>query len=259
MEFSDDLIAKIRDMIESGYYQRLAPPPMEKKSLCERIEKMRAEGDLPIIGEVSTALPERGLLMPSRKYASGLIERIANSYGLCALDLWIEPREHAGDLRWLAKDLKIPLIHNDWIIDTRQVVGGDAVVLDVSLISYANSDLHELIDHAHENDMEAVVQVRNDNEMSEAKRSEADCIMINNYADGDAADINTTINALKKNGTGRPVISAHGITGGKDVRALIVAGASAIEIEAQATCNGSFEKRIASARGALKGKEAEEN
>jgi len=259
MKYTDEILAKIRDIVESGYYQRLAPPPMEKKSLCERIESIKTQGDLPIIGEVSTALPVRGLLMPSRKYASELIERIANSYELCALDLWVEPREHAGDLRWLAKELRIPLIHNDWIIDSRQIVGGDAIVLDISLINYANADLHELVETAHENDMEAIVQVRNDDDMTEAKKSEADCIMINNYGRNGHADISTSINALEKNGTGRPVISAHGITNAQDVRSLIVAGVSAIEIEATVTCNGSFEKMLGSVRAAVKGKSADEN
>jgi indole-3-glycerol phosphate synthase len=259
MSYTLQLLDRIKDVVESGYYQRLAPAHREKKSLCEKIEAMQDEGELPIISQISTAIPSIGLLMPSRKYATNLIDRIADSYNLCAVDLWVEPREHAGDLRWLAKDLKIPIIHNDWIIDPRQIVGADAVVLDISLINFANVDLHELVDTAHEKGMEVIAQIRNEDEMSDAKKSEADCIMINNFADSKtSANIQTTINALEKNGTGRPVISSYGINTAKEVRTLIMKGVSAIEIEAQICCNGSFEKKLSIMRSALKGKNANE-
>ena len=260
MTYTPELLQKIKEVIDSGYYQRLAPALRERKSLCERIEALQNEGEIAIISQISTAIPNVGLLMPSRKYASELIDRLANSYNLCALDLWIEPREHAGDLRWLAKDLSIPIIHNDWIIDPRQIVGADAVVLDISLINYASVDLHELIDCAHEKDIEVIAQIKNEDEMSDAKKSEADCIMINNFGMTQVnADVKTTIEALERNGTGRPVISAYGIKSAKDVRALVAKGVGAIEIEAQICCNGSFEKRVSLVRSALKGKEAHEN
>lgn len=257
---SVELVQRVRDIVESGYYQRLQPPLREKKSLCDKIESMQEEGQLPIICEISTAMPEHGLLMPTRRYASDLIDRLANSYDLCALDLWIEPREHAGDLRWLAKDLRMPIIHNDWILDTRQIVGGDAVVLDISFIEFCSADLHELIEAAHEQDMEAIVQVRGELQMSTAKRSEADCIMINNFGmNGSGANVSVTIEALKKNGTGRPVISAQGIDRAQDVRNLVKAGVSAIELNAYQSCNGSFENKLEMAKKALRGKSGAEN
>ncbi|PIT84569.1 hypothetical protein COU37_02725 [Candidatus Micrarchaeota archaeon CG10_big_fil_rev_8_21_14_0_10_45_29] len=250
------IISSVRETVASGYYERLAPERRERKSLCERIERMGVEGSLPVVAEIATAHSD-GLFLPSRRAASKLIDAIGGRKDICALDLWVEPKLHAGDLRWLSKESEIPLISKDWIIDTRQIVGGDAVLLDISLLGIVNADLHEMIEVSHDLDLEAVVQIRTDEELVEAKRSEADVIMINNFGNNGMADVSVTLNALLKNKTGRPVISAFGVKAPAQVRSLLIAGANAIEMPASQVCSPFFEAELLKLRDAIHGKEPE--
>jgi indole-3-glycerol phosphate synthase len=247
-------INTIQEIIGSGYYERLAPPNRERKSVCESIEKMQDEGKFPILAEIATALPSEGMLFSSRKSALSHIEKLCD-YNLCALDLWLEPRFHAGDLRWLSKNFRMPVIARDYIISEKQIVGGDAVVLDFPLLNHANIDEHELMEAAHDLDLEVIAQVTNASELSDAKKSEADIIMINNSeSNGNGADISITLKALTKNKTARPVISAHGINSAQDVRSLVVAGVNAVEMSARQSCNGSFEQKFNTIKNAIYGK-----
>ncbi|MFH1307125.1 MAG: hypothetical protein ABIH83_05750 [Candidatus Micrarchaeota archaeon] len=257
MKNVEEIIQSIKNTVESGYYERLAPARREKKSICEYIEKTQDEGTLPIIAEISTAWPQGGLLFPNRKKAGEMIDKLSTLYDLSAVDVWVEPKYHAGDLRWLSKKSPIPIIAKDWIIDSRQIVGGDAVILSMPLLNYAGVDFHELIEIAHEQDLEAVMEIKNAQELGEAKKSEADVILIDNIGpNGSDADISITISTLLKNKTGRPVISANGISSAKDIRSLVVAGVNAIEMSAKQVCNGNFENELDILRKAIKGKEA---
>ncbi|MFA5108705.1 MAG: hypothetical protein WC492_04200 [Candidatus Micrarchaeia archaeon] len=250
----DQIINGTRETINSGYYERLAPARTERKSLCEYIEKAQEEGILPVVAGVATAMPDIGLLLANRKVAGRLIEKLCVEHDISAIDVWVEPRHHAGDLRWLAKELPIPIISRDWVIDSKQIVGGDAILLNLELMNAAQSDPHELIEVAHDLDCEVVLEVRNEEEFCEAKRSEADVIMINNRTDT-GADISITIKALTRNKTGRPVISAHGINNAQDVRSLIVAGVNAVEMSEVHVCNGHFEQRLGVLKNAIYGKD----
>lgn len=150
----------------------------------------------------------------------------------------------------------MPLLCKDWIIDARQIVGGDAVLLKRSLIEFAHADEHALIEAAHEQDIEVVLEVRTPEQLQSAKASEADVIAINNHgANGHPATINTTVQMLAAQKTGRPILSMHGIHSGADVRTLIMAGATGVELGAEFAREADAPARIIAMRRAVMGKD----
>lgn len=255
MRLDHQLLEEIKGTIESGYYERNGPIRREKRSLCESIDCAHSAGQLPLLLEVATALPESGLLRPTRQETGQLIEELAKALPV-AMSLWVEPKCHAGDLRWLGKNLGVPILCKDWIIDPRQIVGADAVLLCMPLIKFAGADIHALIETAHEQDMEAVLEVFSPEQLAHAKETEADIIAINNHGpNGNGVDINTTVQMLSACKTGRPVISTQGITDPAQVRALISAGATALELAAAQACGPLAQDHITTLRRAVLGKD----
>ncbi len=255
MRLDQNLLEDIRKTIASGYYERHAPARREKRSLAEAIEQAHAQGVLPLLLEVATAWPEQGLLLPSRQSAQELIEKLAGT-APAGLSFWVEPRFHAGDLRWLGQARPFPVLAKDWIIDARQMVGGDAVLLKAPLMQMAGADEHALMEAAHDADMEVVLEVYTSAQLTHAKATEADIIAINNNgANGGGADINTTVQMLASHRTGRPVISMHGIRTPAQVRTLLAAGAGAVELDAMLTRENDAPDRIAALKRAVLGKD----
>lgn len=267
MLFNPALLDDIRKTIASGYYERLAPVRRERKSVCERLEQELEEGRLPLILEVATAWPEKGLLLANRNDTAALINRLA-LLSPAAMSLWVEPRHMAGDLRWLAREREFPIICKDLVIDPRQVVGGDALLLKRPLLKLAKADEHALIDAAHDLDMEVIMEVRTSEELSAAKAGEADIIAISNSCNGNGhagssgpihsagmPDITISLQMLGANHTNRPVISTMGIRTPAHVRALISAGAAGVELDAQATGGPGAVELIGELKKAMNGHE----
>ena len=268
MLFNPALLDDIRKTIDSGYYERLTPVRRERKSVCECLEQELEEGRLPLILEVATAWPEKGLLLPNRTETAALIDRLA-LLAPAAMSMWVEPRHMAGDLRWLAQEREFPVICKDFVIDCRQVVGGDALLLKRPLLKLAGADEHALVDAAHDLDMEVIMEVRTSEELNAAKSGEADIIAISNSCaggNGHAAsgqairsagvpDITISLQMLGANHTNRPVISTMGIRTPAHVRALISAGAAGVELDAQATVGPQAVELIDELKKAMNGKE----
>lgn len=285
MLFNPALLDDIRKTIDSGYYERLTPVRRERKSVCERLEQELNEGRLPLILEVAAAWPEKGLLLANRTETAGLIDRLA-LLAPAAMSMWVEPRHMAGDLRWLAREREFPVICKDFIIDQRQVVGGDALLLKRPLLKLAGADEHALIDAAHDLDMEVIMEVHTAEELGAAKAGESDIIAISNSCNNNghaggrsghrwgagghapqraageaaifdafgAADITISLQMLGANHTHRPVISTMGIRTPAHVRALISAGAAGVELDAQATGAPNAVELIGELKKAMNGK-----
>jgi len=254
MILDNQLLENIQATIGSGYYERNLPVRREKRSLVEAIEKTHASGQLPFLLEVCTAIPGGDLLRPTRNDISSLIDLLAQ-HRPTAFSLWVEPKFHAGDLRWLAKDKGVPILCKDWIIDARQIVGGDAILLNLPLVRFAGSDEHALVEAAHGQDMEVAIEVYTPEQLLHAKETEADILLINNYGSNGTVDINTTVQMLVACRTGRPVISSQGIIEASQVRALVSAGATAIELAAKEACGPDAPEYIRSLCRAVLGRD----
>jgi len=272
MQLPPTLLSDIHNTILSGYYERLTPVRRERKSLSETLEREMAEGRLPLILEVATARPGGRLLLPNRSQAADMLDRLS-IITPTAMSIWVEPRHMAGDLRWLSRERPFPLISKDFVIDSRQIVGGDAIMLSRSILALAGVDEHPLIEAAHDLDMEVVLEVRTQDEMASARQSEADVISIHNAgANGGAhralpdgapspngacggLDINTTLSLLSSHRTTRPTISSLGVHTPAQARQILTAGATAIELDAEVCASPSALDVIAGLKRAVNGKE----
>jgi len=255
MQLPPTLLSDIHNTILSGYYERLTPVRRERKSLSEILERELAEGRLPLILEVATARPGGRLLLPTRSQAGDMMDRLS-VIAPTAMSIWVEPRHMAGDLRWLSRERSFPLISKDFVLDSRQIVGGDAILLSRSLLALAGVDEHPLIEAAHDLDMEVVLEVRTQDEMAQARQSEADVISIHNAgANGGGLDINTTLSLLSSHRTTRPVISSLGVHTPAQARQILTAGATAIELDAEVCASPSALDVIAGLKRAVNGKE----
>ncbi len=275
MQLPSSILDDIRSTIQSGYYERLSPVRRERKSLCEKLEREMAEGRLPLILEVATARPGGRLILPCRATACERLEKLALA-SPSAMSVWVEPRHMAGDLRWLARERPFPVVARDLIIDPRQIVGGDAIVLSRPLLELAGFEAHPLIEAAHDLDMEVVMEVRTAQDMTHARGTEADAIAIHNSgANGNAHgarphgapspfgaqsgfDINTTLSLLSAHRTTRPVISCAGIRTPSQVRSLISAGAAAVELDAETTAGADGLDIVELLKKAVNGKGGKE-
>lgn len=230
MIVTPQLLSEINATIGSGYYERKAPARREKRSLAETIEKMHAGGRLPIILEMKCADPRSGQCFSSRALAQAALAGLGG-FAMAAKSAWVEPKFHAGDLGWLALDEKCPVLMKDYVISEKQLVGGDAALLSMPLLAAAGIDAHFLIEAAHDNDIEVVLEAYTQAEFDAAGKTEADILAINNFGpNGSPATIETTLSMLSESRTGRPVISSEGITEPSHIRALLAGGVGAVEV-----------------------------
>ncbi len=253
MNITLSLLSKIEATIESGYYERLAPAHRQRRSVAERIEAMHGEGKLPLLLEMKCADPMAGQLFPTRDGALRALLALGD-IPLAAYSAWVEPKMHAGDLKWLRGEFSAPLIAKDCIISERQIVGGDAVLLSMPLLEAAGADSHRLIEFAHGRDFEVVLEAYTQEQFEAARKTEADVLAINNFGHNGSAEISTTIDMLSRAKSGRPIISCEGISSPAHVRALLSSGASAIEVGPQVWSAKDGKARIGQLCKAVGGK-----
>ncbi|PIZ97474.1 hypothetical protein COX84_03065, partial [Candidatus Micrarchaeota archaeon CG_4_10_14_0_2_um_filter_49_7] len=111
----------------------------------------------------------------------------------------------------------------------KQVGNGDAVLLIQEFLDLAGVDANELVDIAHERDLEVVLEVNSLEAFRKAKKTEADIIGINNRdLQTLKVDLNTTASILQKETCDRIIISESGIVTRETVRKLLDAGVDGV-------------------------------
>jgi len=117
----------------------------------------------------------------------------------------------------------------DFILSEKQVGNGDAVLLIQEFLDLAGVDANELVDIAHERDLEVVLEVNSLEAFRKAKKTEADIIGINNRdLQTLKVDLNTTASILQKETCDRIIISESGIVTRETVRKLLDAGVDGV-------------------------------
>ncbi len=222
MNYLEKILPEVRRTIESGYYKH---NERERKSLVEAIENAKHEKKTPIIAELKPASPSKGAI------SNADMANIGKEYvehGATALSVLTEPTQFKGNLKLLQREWEVPVLMKDFVIDERQIGSGDAVLLILKLLDMAGKDPAELIDKAHENDIEALLEVHSTEEFLRAKKTEADIIGINNRnLENFDVDIRNTCKILAEVGSDRVVISESGIQSRKDVEQVLGCGADA--------------------------------
>lgn len=184
--------------------------------------------DVAIIAEVKKASPSKGLLCPDFEPVS--LARDYETGGATAISVLTDERFFQGSLEFLPRirqEMGLPILRKDFLIDHFQVEetalwGADALLLIVAVME--DSQLAELLAHARETGLDALVEVHSEREMERAMKVEADLIGVNNRDLADfSVSLDTTFRIRKALPPEVPLVSESGISTSEDVRRLLEA------------------------------------
>lgn len=201
-----------------------------------------------VVAEVKKASPSKGVLR--RDFDPVEIAREYERSGASAISVLTEEDfflGHPDYLQMIRREVGLPLLRKDFILDPYQVVearvlGADAFLLIVSLLT--DGLMQELILLGRELGMKALVEVHSEEELDRALAMPVEAIGINNRdLKTFVTDVGTTLNLAGKIPEGMVVVSESGIESPQDLEKLEGAGVDAVLIgEALVRCVHPGEK-----------------
>lgn len=187
-----------------------------------------------IIAEVKSASPSRGKLVEQFDPLS--LARTYEQNGAAAISVLTDEKYFCGHKNFLTqikREVGIPVLRKDFIIDPIQVyetraIGADAILLIVRVLG---SELSEFIALSKELDLSPLVEVHTQNELNVALAAGAEIIGINNRnLDTFVTDINTSRDLKKQIPAGKTVVAESAIKDRADIDYLMKAGINAFLI-----------------------------
>jgi indole-3-glycerol phosphate synthase len=157
--------------------------------------------------------------------------------GAAAISVLTEEAHFGGsmdDLYEARRATQLPILRKDFCVDIYQlyetkVAGADAVLLVVG--SLPRDDLERLHAEAQALDLDALVEVHDEEELDDALELDVDVIGINNRNLEDfSVDIQTTVDLLAAVPTGKTVVSESGIRTRAQIEELERIGVDAVLI-----------------------------
>ena len=219
-------------------------------------EHMLHEGKLQFICEVKKASPSKGVIVEDFPYVD--IAREYEQAGAGAVSVLTEPEFFQGSPRYLEeiqKQVRIPLLRKDFIIDPYQiyqakVLGADALLLIVSILDQAA--IREYLDICHSLGLSALVEAHDENEVQTALNAGARIIGVNNRNLKDFS-VDTDNSRRLRERIPRDVlfVSESGVSHAEDVAKLREIGADAVLIGETLMRATDKEAKIAELRGAV--------
>ena len=155
--------------------------------------------------------------------------------GAAAVSVLTDEQHFGGslaDLRAARAATDLPILRKDFTIDEYQLyeakaAGADAVLLVVG--SVKTKDLGRLLAKAHELDLDAIVEVHNEEELEAALEIDSDVIGINNRNLEDfTVTLETTYDLLSDVPLGKTVVSESGISTRPQIEELERVGVDAV-------------------------------
>ena len=221
------LVEDAKRRVSNGYYEIKETTTHQPISLKSAL---RSTQNNAIIAEIKPISPALGPLRPSIDPAEAAI-KLAKG-GAVALSVLTEPDNFGGkmeNLRIIREKVDLPLLMKDIIVQTEQIQAGrksgaDCVLLIDSVFSARHAPaLQGLIQNAHENQLEVLLEVHNEEELERALVSDADIIGVNNRNLSTLeTDLNTTARVLRgiNERSGKVLISESGFETASDIRKL---------------------------------------
>jgi indole-3-glycerol phosphate synthase len=234
----DDLIQATRDSLE----RRKRDRPLAE---LERELAARAEGrpfmealshpGTSLVAEYKRRSPSAGVI----REGSSVTEMIQayEAGGAAAISVLTEEDHFGGSLDDLYEArgaTQLPILRKDFCVDLYQlyeakVAGADAVLLVVG--SLRPDDLERLYGEAQALDLDAIVEVHDEDELDVALELDVDVIGINNRNLEDfSVDVRTTVELLAAVPTGKTVVSESGIRTRAEIEELERIGVDAVLI-----------------------------
>jgi indole-3-glycerol phosphate synthase len=229
--FLRKLAEAARARVDSGYYEIGEGSGTKKVSL---LGSLTAKDRIPIIAEVKLRSPAEG-----RFLGSSDIRRLAEAYergGAAGISVLTEPEHFDGQLGYLAmvkEAVGLPVMMKDVVVDPAQVeagrrAGADAVLLIAGIFAegMARGELDDVVELAHREGLEAVVEVHDEGELDIALSGDTDIVGVNNRDLG-TLSVSTKVseNLLRKGPFAKPVICESGISTRNEIESLRSLGA----------------------------------
>jgi len=224
-------LSKMR--VPEAIVKRMAEAAKPVSSLRDGLVKPASHAR--IIAEVKKASPSRGVLRETLD-----VVRLAQTYtqaGACAISVVTEEDFFHGDLGWISmirSATELPVLRKDFLWDPFQIyetraAGASAVLLIVAMLQ--PGELRDLITLTQQLKLDALVEVHDETELSEALEVGASIIGVNNR-DLKTFDVTlqTAIRLSKLIPEDRLLVVESGIHSKNDMDALLEAGADAFLI-----------------------------
>jgi indole-3-glycerol phosphate synthase len=212
-----------------GELERLLPQEALDRPFAEALSRPGTS----VIAEYKRRSPSAGVI---REGAS--VEEVAQAYergGAAALSVLTEQDHFGGsltDLEAARAVSDLPILRKDFTVDPYQlyeakVHGADAILLVVGALS--DAELGSLYGIARQLELDAIVEVHDEKELSRALEVDADVIGINNRdLVSFSVDLNVTYELLTDVPAGKTVVSESGIRTRADVEELERVGVDAV-------------------------------
>jgi len=191
-----------------------------------------------LLTEVKFSSPSLGKIRTLTNPASIAKQMIAG--GSKALSVLTQPHLFNGSPEYFMKvreSVDVPLLMKDIMIDKIQIdtakkIGADYILVIQSLFDrkFLN-DIDEFIEYGHKQGLEVLLEVHTKDEFTNALKTNADIIGINNRnLDTLEIDLKTTEIVLQGHEKKRPILSESGINTPEDIQYLKKCGADAFLI-----------------------------
>jgi indole-3-glycerol phosphate synthase len=220
--------ARRRVPLEVLQEQARSAPPVRSFS-----QALRSAARPGLIAEVKKASPSKGIIRED--FDPVAIAKIYSENGADCLSVLTDEPYFQGHLSYLAairQTVDKPLLRKDFILDEYQIVearaaGADAILLIAAALR--DDALGQLLQATHAWNMEAIVEVHDEDDIAEAERFGARLVGVNNRdLHTFRTTIQTTIALLPSIPSDCLVISESGINSRSDVERLRDAGVHAI-------------------------------
>jgi len=208
------------------YVKSLEEKAQKRKSVRDFKGALKSEG-INIIAEVKKASPSKGVIREDFNPIE--IAKIYERNGAKAISVLTDKQYFQGDIKYLediSKNVNIPVLRKDFIIDKRQILeayafGADSFLLIAKVLS--EEELKELINYGREFNLEPLVEIHSKKEGSKSVNAGAKIIGINNRdLETFEVDINLSKNLaseLKELGA-EVVVAESGISSKKEILEL---------------------------------------
>lgn len=224
----DRIIRKTRQRVEDEK-QRLPlkniVANIREKETPFEFERVLRKAGLSYICEVKRSSPSIGRIVEQFDYSD--IAREYERIGADAVSVLTEPYFFEGNQKYLEmikKDIGIPVLQKDFIIDEYQIYsaglsGADAILLICSVLNFG--DLEAFLEKAESLGMSVLVETRNEREIEYALNAGSKIIGVNNRnLSTMEVDIQNTLSLRDKVLKEKVFVSESGINSRKDIEKL---------------------------------------
>jgi len=198
--------------------------------------KKSLENDsINIIAEIKKASPSKGIIREDFNPVE--IAEIYQDHGAVAISVLTDKKYFQGDIEYLnqiRKNVSLPLLRKDFIIDEYQLYeakafGADAVLLIAAVLD--KNQLTEYMELSKEIGLENLVEVHSFKDLEKAMYCEAEIIGINNRdLQTFEVSLKTTLDMAKEIPENKVIVSESGINSHDDILELQKNGVNAFLI-----------------------------